>query len=309
MIKSGYRSFLYPDKRIGDIMKNIKRSISVTLLVLLLLSIFSYTCSAVTYFEQDGFYYSQSSATTADLQGRSSEDADLVIPKEFSEVYVTNIADSAFEGDENIETLSFGKAILLERIGFYAFKGCINLSSDVSFAGRISTIGTSAFENCTSLKTVIFNAYVKSIPDQCFYNCSSLENVTLNDRIESIEKFAFANTNLKEITIPKSVTSINSTAFNGCDGLVIKGYRDSYAQQFAEDNGYNFEILDPLYGDANSDGIINILDVTAIQKYKIGEQDLSDYGMKCADVNHDGSVTIRDATLIQMKLAKYDVDF
>jgi hypothetical protein len=31
--------------------------------------------------------------------------------------------------------------------------------------------------------------------------------------------------------------------------------------------------------------------------------------MALADTSHDGAVTIRDATLIQMKIAKMDVDF
>ncbi len=54
--------------------------------------------------------------------------------------------------------------------------------------------------------------------------------------------------------------------------------------------------------DVNRDGKFNILDVTAIQKYRIGL--VSDDNIDCeqADVNNDGKVTIRDATYIQMVL-------
>lgn len=54
--------------------------------------------------------------------------------------------------------------------------------------------------------------------------------------------------------------------------------------------------------DVNRDGKFNILDVTAIQKYRIGL--VSDDNIDCeqADVNNDGEVTIRDATYIQMVL-------
>ena len=55
--------------------------------------------------------------------------------------------------------------------------------------------------------------------------------------------------------------------------------------------------------------VIALFIVAFNSAYKIGEQELNEYGMRCADVNHDGSITVRDATLIQMKLAKYDVDF
>lgn len=55
--------------------------------------------------------------------------------------------------------------------------------------------------------------------------------------------------------------------------------------------------------DVNRDGKFNILDVTAIQKYRIGLISEDDIDSAQADANRDGKITIRDATCIQMILA------
>ncbi|MCH5298754.1 MAG: hypothetical protein J1E96_03235, partial [Ruminococcus sp.] len=57
-----------------------------------------------------------------------------------------------------------------------------------------------------------------------------------------------------------------------------------------------------LIGDVNGDGVINIIDVTAIQKYKVQMITLNDEQLKVADVNGDGVVNINDATRIQKYL-------
>ena len=301
-------------------MKNIKRILSIVISLLILFTVVSVPTTAATIFESDGFYYSRTGSSTADLYGRSTTDADMVIPKEFSEYYVTNIVDSAFEGDQNLETVSFGSATLLERIGYYAFKNCINLSGEITFAGRISTIGTSAFEDCGSLEIVVFNAYVKDIPDQCFYNCTSLNTVILNDRIESIGKFAFGNcTSLKAITIPKSVTSINSTAFNGCEDLVIKCYTDSAAHQYAVDNGIDYVLLDapepPTEPETQPETEPETQPETEPETQPETEPETQPETTQPVEVTYvlgdadgDGDVNILDATKIQRVLVDLDPD-
>ena len=291
-------------------MKNTRQTVSIIFVILIIVSILSYPCNAVTIFESNGYKYSRSSSTTADVYGRTATEPDVVIPKDFSEYYVKNIVDSAFEHDENIVTVSFDKAILLERIGYYAFKDCTNLSGKVNFGGRINSIGVSAFENCKSLETVVFNSYITNISDQCFYNCSSLNKVVINSRVTSIGKYAFSNcTNLKEIEIPKSVTDIDSTAFNGDSELTIQCYKDSYAEQFAKENNIEFELLDPILGDANFEGSVDVRDVTALQKYKAGLTKLTKTGIRAADVTGDGEVSVRDATQVQRYLANIITDF
>ena len=282
-------------------MRKFYKIISVTLAFALFLSLACVQFSAATIFERDGFQYSYASATTADLHGRTTEDANLVIPKEFSEHYIVNIVDSAFEDDQNIESLSFSKAYLLERIGFYAFHNCKNLSGTVYFTGRISNLGVSAFQGCSSLEGVVFNSYISNISDQSFYNCSSLNNVKLNSNVKNIGKFAFANcTSLEYVEIPKSVTAINATAFDGDENLVLGVYKDSYALQYAEDNKIDHIILDgDKTGDVNGDGVVDILDATEIQKYAAESTDFTDEQFELGDINKDGYCDVIDALLVQ----------
>ena len=60
-------------------------------------------------------------------------------------------------------------------------------------------------------------------------------------------------------------------------------------------------------GDVTRAGRITVNGVTAIQRHISEIEPLSEEQMYLADVNHDGDVTIDDATLLQMYLAEYDV--
>lgn len=54
------------------------------------------------------------------------------------------------------------------------------------------------------------------------YLCSTFtDKFDIPDHITSIGSFAFSNTDIKEITIPKSVQHINNKAFSECDSLEI----------------------------------------------------------------------------------------
>jgi hypothetical protein len=54
-----------------------------------------------------------------------------------------------------------------------------------------------------------------------------------------------------------------------------------------------------IYGDANLDGFVNIIDVTAIQHYIAGDFTFTPEQMIAADVNGDGVVDNSDITCIQ----------
>lgn len=56
-------------------------------------------------------------------------------------------------------------------------------------------------------------------------------------------------------------------------------------------------------GDVNHDNSVDVLDVTAIQKYLVSVED-ANFNVALADVNNDGAVNIKDATTIQLKLSK-----
>ena len=291
-------------------MKKIAKLLSLVIIVCIITLISVTQFYAETVFYADGFAYTQLHENYISICGWEGESDTVVIPQKLDGYFVKEIAGWAFSEKKSISSLEFGDADYLDTIGSMSFKECTDVTADLTIPPQIKKIGIGAFQGCNSFTTLYYNA-TASIPEQCFYSCSSLKTAVIDDGVKSIGTLAFADCSALEfIRIPESVTSIDQYAFENSTNVVLYCYKDSYVEQYAKDNGISYEIIDPLYGDANEDGDVNILDVTFIQKYKIGTKAFaSAYGEKCADVNKSGDVTIRDATLIQMKIAKIIENF
>lgn len=148
-------------------------------------------------------------------------------------------------------------------------------------------------------------------------NRDELKNVILPDTLKEIGDYAFDEcNNLKSITIPQSVETIGEMAFGytfdysvfevkKIDGFTIYGYKDSAAEEYANENGFNFVELDNeiLIGDVNGDGVVSVSDATSLQKHLANGKIFDEALLKIADTNGDGEVTVADATLIQKYLA------
>lgn len=81
-------------------------------------------------------------------------------------------------------------------------------------------IGSKAFYQCSSLKTVTINANLNSIGYMAFAYCTALETVNIPNTVSSIDAGAFDNCYaLKSIDIPDGVTAISGSVFRRCDSL------------------------------------------------------------------------------------------
>ena len=107
----------------------------------------------------------------------------------------------------------------LTTIGSSAFYDCTSLTS-VTIPDSVTTIGYEAFEDCCSLTSVTIPDSVTSIGYRAFYGCSSLTSVTIGDSVTTIGYRAFEDcSGLTSVTIPDSVTEIGDYAFEDCSSL------------------------------------------------------------------------------------------
>ncbi len=233
---------------------------------------------------------------------------------------LTEIGKSLFWGCTSLENVVIPSGIT--ELDSSTFNSCTSLKK-VVLPENLSVIAPYAFIDCISLESVNIPETVKSIGRCAFDNCNSLTSVVIPEGVETIEKYAFNDCdNLKTITIPDTVTSIDEIAFGyysvesgfdwdykieyfTYDDVVIRGYAGSTAQEYAVSNGIEFEeiLRETVTGDVDADGEVTIKDATLVQKYIAEISHLYQTQKNHADVNTDNAINIKDATDIQRMIA------
>ena len=103
-------------------------------------------------------------------------------------------------------------------IGESAFANCSGLIS-IEIPNNVTRIGNWAFDSCTGLTSVTIGSGVTSIGESAFWACG-LTSVVIPNSVTSIGMQAFSNCrSLKSVEIPNSVTYIGCAAFLNCSGL------------------------------------------------------------------------------------------
>ncbi len=98
----------------------------------------------------------------------------------------------------------------------------------------VTSIGESAFSNCSNLTEIVIPDSVTSIGGSAFYDCDSLTEIVIPDSVTSIGSYAFASCgSLMSVVIGDSVTSIGEYAFRYCSSLTI------YCEAKSEPSGWN----------------------------------------------------------------------
>ncbi len=144
-------------------------------------------------------------------------EGEVIIPSEYNNLPVVEIADSVFYNLDNVTSIIIPDTVTT--IGNGAFENCSKLAS-VTLPEGLIKINQDVFRNCTSLTNIVIPDNVETIGIQAFYSCSSLTSVVIPDSVLSIGYYAFGSCiSLASVTIGKNVSYIESYAFGSCSNL------------------------------------------------------------------------------------------
>lgn len=112
----------------------------------------------------------------------------------------------------------------VSKIGDRVFCNYRYVLTSVQIPDTVTEIGSNAFYNCTSLKSVTIQddkpSCVKKIGRQAFMFCSELTDIPILDSVTEIDSEAFHHCEeLDTVTIPEGVTSVADGMFSYCYSL------------------------------------------------------------------------------------------
>ena len=220
---------------------------------LFLLLAFGYAMEAKSsHFTVDGIWYSYTNEDDDEvgvIYNKSGEySGDVVIPSTVTyngkQYTVTKINAGAFLLDSALTAVTIPNS--MTSIDSHAFQGCSNLKKviwNARNAQDFPPINTSyyihPFSGCDRLTDFVFGDEVEHIPDYLCYNLTSLKNLVIGNSVTNIGSSAFEGcTGLTEVTIPNSVTSIGSRAFEDCTGLTTVIWNARNAEYY---NGLSYD--------------------------------------------------------------------
>ena len=160
-------------------------------------------------FEVDGIYYNLTSSN-------NNSTVSVTFRGNYSDSYL----------DEYSGAVSIPESVIyngiphsVTSIGGSAFVNCSGLTS-VEIPNSVTSIGSYAFSGCSGLTSIVIPNSVTSIKERTFQNCSGLTSIDISNSVTSIGGWAFYGcSGLTSIGIPNSVTVMGILAFGYCSGL------------------------------------------------------------------------------------------
>lgn len=195
-----------------------------------------------------------------------------------------------------------------ESVGKNSMSGLTKIT-DISLPSTISSVGSYAFNGCTSLKSINFDN-VSSIGAYAFKGCSSLNSIKFSDKISVLETGTFEGCkSIDKVEMLNNFKTINKDAFKDCSSeLVISCYFGKTAYKYAVDNSIKYALLDKyIIGDVNGDNAISSQDALFILRCAVGELTPSDLQKFVGDINNDGVINSVDALIaLEITVGKKD---
>ena len=147
----------------------------------------------------------------------------LVIPSSYQGKPVTKIGESAFWGCSSLTSIEVGKGnseyssedgVLFDKYETVLIQFPAGKSGHYTIPDSVTSIGESAFKNCSSLTSITIHDSVTSSWRWAFRGCSSLTSITIPDSVNSIGEWAFYDcSSLTNIYFESNAPSIRWDVF------------------------------------------------------------------------------------------------
>ena len=137
---------------------------------------------------------------------------------------LTSIGNNTFYNCKALTTVNLPDT--LTSIGSSAFYGCTGLTGDLVIPSNVTTIGINCFQNCTSLNgnLIINSSELVAIPNYAFSGCTNFNKITLPSTVKSVGSYAFEEQ--KDIYVDGLEGDINFTSNFGGTNIPYVHYRD-----------------------------------------------------------------------------------
>ncbi len=244
-----------------------------------------------------------------------------------------SLADYALYNQTNLTSIKLNDG--LKRIGDRSLSG--TSISSINIPASVEQIGNLAFAGCTKLENITIDAsnkYYKSV-DGVLYNKDMTELIycpkraddtfELPQSVTKVSPFAFESANIKTLIVknsdvefaPLSVgfkcicefSELTNPIVNRepikYNDIQIVAPKNSTALKFAQEYLLSNRILNSgeILGDIDSDETVSIMDATAIQLHLAAFMVLGDDQLAVGDTDKDKAISVMDATQIQLALA------
>ena len=187
----------------------------------LMLAVLLSTLSASAQLQYEGIdYHTDEGRRTASVVGVYVSSKSIIIPSVVCGYTVSDIWYDAFRNHSWLTSISL--PVSLSWIYEGAFNGCTGLTTvtfNAEHCGSPSGSCDAWFKDCP-LTTLVIGDKVRSIPDFIAYNQTGLKTLSIPNTVIKIGQGAFEGcTGLTSISIPYCITEISANVFEGCTGL------------------------------------------------------------------------------------------
>lgn len=157
-------------------------SFAAVISIMIILAVINF---AFGFFLGDGIRYSLY-RDGFHIRGFSSDSEAINLPSKIAGINITQIDDGAFQGAENLRS--------------------------VSIPGSIKTISRFAFNSCKNLMTVTLNEGVKKLSSESFANCENLQAVITPDSLNEIDPDTFSSSGNRLVMLGRMNTPASELA-------------------------------------------------------------------------------------------------